>query len=149
MERAHENTAFHMLNFAHALDEVEVVGRRGFSKKCQLRAPRRRVAHDELWRAAARRASDMRALRACAQLIIPGVALERARDFYHGPDAHSHRDRAARHASTSSATNIKPTRVKLGIRTAERAAMRSALERWSSDACACARTPRHVERAWG
>jgi len=31
-ERAHENTAFHMLNFALALDEVELVGRRGFSK---------------------------------------------------------------------------------------------------------------------
>ena len=31
-ERAHENTAFHMLNYAHALDEVEVVVRRGFSK---------------------------------------------------------------------------------------------------------------------
>ena len=31
-ERAHENAAFHMLDFAHALDEVELVGRRGFSK---------------------------------------------------------------------------------------------------------------------
>jgi hypothetical protein len=31
-ERAHENAAFHMLNFAHALVEVEVVGRRGFWK---------------------------------------------------------------------------------------------------------------------
>ena len=33
-ECAHENTAFHMLtiNFALALDEVELVGRQGFSK---------------------------------------------------------------------------------------------------------------------
>ena len=51
---------------------------------------------------------------------------------------------AARHAATGSATSIAPTRLKLGARTAERAAMRLASERFASDSRMGARTLRHV-----
>ena len=56
---------------------------------------------------------------------------------------------AARHAATGSATSIAPARLKLGARTAERAAMRTAPERGACDSRTGARTPRHVVNGVG
>ena len=135
-EHAHEKCSFPCAQLALARSP-RVGGGAGcfFPEKRQLRAPRRRLAHDESWRAASRRMSAARMLRVCAKIIIPGGALERARDFFiMHPTRHC--DRAARHASTGSATNITPMGVKLGIRTVGRIVVRAASAWRAGDAWA-------------